>query len=57
MWVAFKIERSMNAPDPLIRIADYIFLAPLALRAAFHLNQVGNPAPPRPANPEILFLR
>ena len=48
--------RSMNAPgSPSSALQMRYFWSPFALRAAFHLNQVGKPAPPRPARPETLI--
>ena len=48
--------RSMNAPgSPSSALQMRYFSSPFALRAAFHLNQVGKPAPPRPARPDTLI--
>jgi len=48
--------RSMNAPgSPSSALQMRYFSPPFALRAAFHLNHVGNPAPPRPARPDTLI--
>ena len=48
--------RSMNAPgSPSSALQIRYFSVPADLRAAFHLNHVGNPAPPRPARPDTLI--
>ena len=46
----------MNAPgSPSSALQIRYFSLPFALRAAFHLNHVGNPAPPRPARPDFFI--
>ena len=46
-------ERSMKAPgSPSSALHTMYFWSALFCRAAFHLNQVGKPAPPRPRRPE-----
>jgi len=48
--------RSMKAPGSPSSALQMRYLVSLTLcLAAFHLNQVGKPAPPRPARPEILI--
>ena len=49
--------RSINAPgSPSSALQIRYFSSPALCLAAFHLNQVGNPAPPLPASPEILTV-
>ena len=46
----------MNAPgSPSSALHTMYFCSAGLWRAAFHLNQVGKPAPPRPRRPEILI--
>ena len=45
---------SIKAPgSPSSALQIRYFSSPSAMRAAFHLNQVGKPAPPRPPRPEV----